>query len=79
MHVWSWFQKSPARQEDFENIVNELNDTTEKSMLYFSCTRWVLLGKVIERLLSKEKVAFFFYIYVYIFPSFTLEQFDLLQ
>jgi len=53
MNVWSWFRKSPARQEDFEHIVSELNDAIEKTMLYFSCTRWVLLGKVIERVLSK--------------------------
>jgi hypothetical protein len=53
MDIRSWFQKSPARQEDFENIVVELNDSIEKSMLYFSCTRWILLGKVIERVLSK--------------------------
>jgi hypothetical protein len=53
MDICSWFQKSPARQEDFENIVDELNDSIETSMLYFTCTRWVLLGKVIERVLSK--------------------------
>jgi len=53
MDIWSWFQKSPARQEDFENIVDELNDSIQTSMLYFTCTRWVLLGKVVERVLSK--------------------------
>ncbi len=55
MDIWSWFQKSPARQEDFENIVDELNDAIEKSMLYFSSTRWVLLGKVIDRGLVSNK------------------------
>ena len=53
MDVWSWFRKSPARQEDFETIVDEINDSIEKSMLYFSSTRWILLGKVIERVLSE--------------------------
>ncbi|CAF2032970.1 unnamed protein product [Rotaria magnacalcarata] len=36
MNIWSWFQKSPARQEDFENITDELNDAIEKTILYFS-------------------------------------------
>ncbi|CAM4988142.1 unnamed protein product [Rotaria socialis] len=36
MNIWSWFQKSPARQEDFENIADELNDVIEKPILYFS-------------------------------------------
>ena len=53
MDIWSWFQKSPARQEDFENIADELNEIIEKSVLYFSSTLWILLGKVIERVLSK--------------------------
>ncbi|CAF4690144.1 unnamed protein product [Rotaria socialis] len=39
MNIWSWFQKSPARQEDFENIADELNDVIEKPILYFSSTR----------------------------------------
>ncbi|CAF4651282.1 unnamed protein product, partial [Rotaria socialis] len=53
MNIWSWFQKSPARQEDFENIADELNDVIEKPILYFSSTRWVLLGKVIDRVLKQ--------------------------
>ena len=53
MDVWPWFQKSPARKEDFEHIVDELNDSIENSMLYFSSTRRILLGKVIERVLSE--------------------------
>ncbi|CAF0854255.1 unnamed protein product [Adineta steineri] len=53
MDIWSWFRKSPARHEDFENIVDELNDSIETSMLYFTCTRWILLGKVIERILKQ--------------------------
>ncbi|CAF3588591.1 unnamed protein product [Rotaria socialis] len=53
MNIWSWFQKSPARQEDFENITNELNDAIEKTILYFSSKRWVLLGKVIDRVLKQ--------------------------
>jgi len=53
MDIWSWFQRSPTCQEDFENIVVEINDSIEKSMSYFSSTRWILLGTVIERVLSK--------------------------
>ncbi|CAF4853655.1 unnamed protein product, partial [Rotaria socialis] len=53
MNIWSWFQKSLARQEDFENITNELNDAIEKTILYFSSKRWVLLGKVIDRVLKQ--------------------------
>ncbi|CAF4493757.1 unnamed protein product, partial [Rotaria sp. Silwood2] len=56
MNIWSWFQKSPARQEDFENIVDELNESIEKTILYFSSTRWVLLGKVIDRVLKQYHV-----------------------
>ncbi|CAF2121122.1 unnamed protein product [Rotaria magnacalcarata] len=54
MNIWSWFQKSPAREEDFENITDELNDAIEKTILYFSSTRQVLLGKVIDRVFREE-------------------------
>jgi hypothetical protein len=53
MDLWSWFHHSPARREDFVKVVNDLNDTIEKNILYFVCTRWVLLGKVIDRVLRK--------------------------
>ncbi|CAF1665967.1 unnamed protein product [Rotaria magnacalcarata] len=52
MNIWSWFQKSPAQQEYFENIADELNDAIEKTILYFSSTRWALFGKVIDRVLN---------------------------
>ncbi len=50
--IWSWFRHSPARKEDFAKVADELNDTIEKNILYFVCTRWVLLGKVIDRILG---------------------------
>lgn len=75
MDIWCWFQKSPARQEDFENIMNEINDSIESSMLYFASTRWVLLGKVIERVLSKEHSVLMFFQLCF----FSLEQFDVLR
>ncbi|CAF5215652.1 unnamed protein product [Rotaria magnacalcarata] len=53
MNIWSWFQKSPAQQEYFENIADELNDAIEKTILYFSSTRWALFGKVIDRVLKQ--------------------------
>jgi len=58
LRIFAWiygvgFKDHPQRQEDFENIMNEINDSVEKSMLYFSSTRWILLGKVIERILSR--------------------------
>ncbi|CAF5139890.1 unnamed protein product, partial [Rotaria sp. Silwood1] len=47
--LWSWFCRSPARKEDFVKLGEELNEEVEKSILYFVCTRWVLLGKVVDR------------------------------
>ncbi|CAF3857221.1 unnamed protein product [Rotaria sp. Silwood1] len=52
--LWSWFCRSPARKEDFVKLGEELNEEVEKSILYFVCTRWVLLGKVVDRILSEE-------------------------
>lgn len=51
--LWSWFHHSPARKEDFIKISQELNETIENNILYFVCTRWVLLGKVVDRILSE--------------------------
>ncbi|CAF1279750.1 unnamed protein product [Adineta ricciae] len=50
--IWSWFRHSPARKEDFANIADELDETIQKTILYFVCTRWVLLGKVVDRILK---------------------------
>ncbi|CAF3819452.1 unnamed protein product, partial [Rotaria sp. Silwood1] len=52
--LWSWFRRSPARKEDFVKLGEELNEEVEKNILYFVCTRWVLLGKVVDRILSEE-------------------------
>lgn len=51
--VYSWFKKLPARKEDLIDIISEFEDVVEKTLLYFTITRWVLLGKVVARLLSK--------------------------
>jgi hypothetical protein len=32
-------------------MAKDLNDEIEKNILYFVATRWVLLGKVIDRVL----------------------------
>ncbi|CAF2101817.1 unnamed protein product [Rotaria magnacalcarata] len=54
--VWSWFRHSLARKEDFIKISEELNETVEKNILYFVCTRWVLLGKVVNRILTQWEI-----------------------
>ncbi|CAF3357733.1 unnamed protein product [Rotaria sp. Silwood2] len=54
--LWSWFRHSPARKEDFIKISEELNKTVEKNILYFVCTRWVLLGKVVDRILTQWEI-----------------------
>lgn len=52
--IYSWFKQSPARKEDLANLIDEFNDMMEKTLLYFVLTRWVLLGKVISRVLSES-------------------------
>lgn len=51
--IYSWFKQSPARKEDLIDTINDFDDLVEKTLLYFTITRWVLLGKVISRILSK--------------------------
>jgi hypothetical protein len=53
LDLYSWFKCSPARQEDFKTVLEELDSLLEKTILYFSITRWVLMGKVVNRILSK--------------------------
>ena len=48
-----WFHHSPARKEDFVKIANHLKDEVDKNILYFVSTRWILLGKAIDRVLRK--------------------------
>ncbi|CAF2834584.1 unnamed protein product [Rotaria sp. Silwood2] len=43
--LWSWFHISPARKEDFVKLAEALNEAVEKNILYFVCTRWVLLAQ----------------------------------
>jgi hypothetical protein len=50
--IYSWFKQSPARKEDLVDVINEFDDLVEKTLLYFTITRWILLGKVVERVLS---------------------------
>ncbi|CAF1203448.1 unnamed protein product [Rotaria sp. Silwood1] len=38
-------------QEDYKNVSEDIDSVMEKAILYFSITRWVLLGKVIDRIL----------------------------
>ncbi|CAF2061871.1 unnamed protein product [Rotaria magnacalcarata] len=49
--IYSWFKQSPARKQDFIDIIDDFNSLMEKTILYFTNTRWVLLGKVINRVL----------------------------
>ena len=51
--IYSWFKQSPARKEDLIDTINDFDDLVEKTLLYFTITRWVLLGKVIARILSE--------------------------
>jgi hypothetical protein len=51
--IYSWFKQNPARKEDLVDTIDEFDDLVEKTLLYFTITRWVLLGKVIARVLSK--------------------------
>jgi len=51
--IYSWFKQSPARKEDLIDIIDEFDNLVEKTLLYFTITRWILLGKVIERVLSR--------------------------
>jgi hypothetical protein len=51
LDLYSWFKCSPARKEDFQNVVADIDSTIEKTILYFAITRWVLLGKVVNRIL----------------------------
>ncbi|CAF3660668.1 unnamed protein product [Rotaria sp. Silwood1] len=57
-----------ARQEDYKNVSEDIDSVMEKAILYFSITRWVLLGKVIDRILvlssSLSKVKFNFVLYL---------------
>ncbi|CAF5040147.1 unnamed protein product, partial [Rotaria socialis] len=41
-----------ARKEDLADVINDFGDVVEKTLLYFTITRWVLLGKVISRVLE---------------------------
>jgi hypothetical protein len=50
--IYSWFKKSPARKEDLIDLITEFDDLVEKTLLYFTITRWILLGKVIARVLG---------------------------
>ncbi|CAF4919702.1 unnamed protein product, partial [Rotaria sp. Silwood1] len=50
--IYSWFKQSPARKEDLIDIISDCNCVIEKTILYFTNTRWVLLGKVITRVLT---------------------------
>ncbi|CAM4808041.1 unnamed protein product [Rotaria magnacalcarata] len=50
--IYSWFKQSPARKEDLADVINDFGDVVEKTLLYFTITRWVLLGKVISRVLE---------------------------
>ncbi|CAF4586322.1 unnamed protein product [Rotaria sp. Silwood1] len=50
--LYAWFKRSPARQEDLVDIIEDFNILMEKTLLYFTSTRWVLLGKVITRVLT---------------------------
>ncbi|CAF1535172.1 unnamed protein product, partial [Rotaria sp. Silwood1] len=49
--IYSWFKQSPARKEDLIGIISDYNCVIEKTILYFTNTRWVWLGKVITRVL----------------------------
>ncbi|CAF4012810.1 unnamed protein product [Rotaria sordida] len=53
LDLYSWFKCSPARQEDYKNVSEDIDSVMEKAILYFSITRWVLLGKVIDRILNQ--------------------------
>ena len=53
--IYSWFKQSPARKED---LIDEFDNLVEKALLYFTITRWILLGKVIERLLGRLIAAY---------------------
>ncbi|CAF2855769.1 unnamed protein product [Rotaria sp. Silwood2] len=50
--IYSWFKQSPARKEDLVDTIDEFDDLVEKTLLYFTITRWILLGKVIARVLT---------------------------
>ncbi|CAM4967600.1 unnamed protein product [Rotaria socialis] len=45
--IYSWFKQSPARKEDLADVINDFGDVVEKTLLYFTITRWVLLGKFV--------------------------------
>ncbi|CAF1507253.1 unnamed protein product [Rotaria sp. Silwood1] len=52
LDLYSWFKCSPARQEDFKNVLEEIDSLLEKTILYFSITRWILMGKVVKRIIK---------------------------
>lgn len=51
--IYSWFKQSPARKQDLIDTIDDFNCLMEKTILYFTNTRWVLLGKVITRILGR--------------------------
>jgi len=51
--IYSWLKQSPARKQDLIDVIDDFNCLVEKTILYFTSTRWVLLGKVIARVLSE--------------------------
>ncbi|CAF0979657.1 unnamed protein product [Adineta steineri] len=56
LDLYSWFKCSPARKEDFQNVVDDIDSALEKTILYFCVTRWVLMGKVVDRILIQWEV-----------------------
>ncbi|CAF0764829.1 unnamed protein product [Adineta ricciae] len=56
LDLYSWFKCSPARQEDFQSVVDDIDSALEKTILYFCITRWVLMGKVVNRILIQWEV-----------------------
>ncbi|CAF4273778.1 unnamed protein product [Rotaria sp. Silwood2] len=56
LDLYSWFKCSPARQEVYKNVSDSIDSVMEKTILYFSITRWILLGKVIDRILNQWNI-----------------------
>jgi hypothetical protein len=69
LDLYSWFKCSATRQEDFKNVLEEIDSLLEKTILYFAITRWVLMGKVVNRLLSMCIFSFHYPTFLSLFRS----------
>lgn len=73
LDLYSWFKCSPARQEDFKEVIDDIDATIEKTILYFAITRWILLGKVVNRVLRMFIDVVYLSAYLFIVKSRSME------